>query len=127
MNWMPVSIAGCLLFASCLPNPDWSCADCCPPGNHTVPLILACRLSRPDGGPASGVSVLCSAADAGAVSDSTGAVSLKTEAVTCGIAAGSDLCGSLQFLENGVPLTATSDAGAVSGVFGASGCQVTVR
>lgn len=101
----------CLLSAACS-NTD-QCADCCPPGDNTSPVLVQCALKWPDGGAAAGVQARCTD-DAGTVTDSSGAFSIPSRSLTCGIAFGSILCGAVRFSQDGGTLSATvsgSDAG----------------
>lgn len=134
MTTVRVVLLGCALsagLAACLP-----CADCCPPGSGPTaePLTVACRVVRTDGGPASGLDARCVHSDAGATTDGTGAFSLTATRLTCGFAAGSNDCFSVQFFEDGGLLTVaqstTPDAGATeASAFALTGgtCQLIAR
>src|SRR5262245_19999527 len=122
-----------LMLCAC-PNPT-QCADCCPAGGTTtMTTIVACRVVREDGGAAASVRASCTGADAGGVTDSAGSFSFSDEGLTCGIAAGSSLCGGLAFTEaDGGALSASFplDVGAASTVSAerlpSTGCVLSVK
>jgi hypothetical protein len=103
-----LSVVSASLAACIIGGPDY----CSGPITSTATPV-ACQALRPDGGPASGVFARCTQGDAGALTDSTGALTFVAHKFDCGIAAGSYDCGSLEFVEDGgVLLTSLGDAGA---------------
>lgn len=96
MGWVAAAV---LLSSGCSSDPG--CADCCPPGEPTVQAKqLGCQVFLSDAGPAQGVSVHCLQSDGGAVIDSSGTFAFDDYQRTCGIAAGSMLCGQLRFIQD---------------------------
>lgn len=123
-----------LAFSVVLLTGCWDCPDCCPPGDHRLPREIRCSLVRNDGGAAIGVVAKCTASDAGAITDSTGSFGFMTSEITCGFAAGSFECGSVQFVEDGGLLRVSfsdvdggDDSVPASSLTGGSSCQLVAR
>ena len=92
---------------------------------------LSCDLVRSDGGVASGVIATCTGtADAGAMADTSGRLSINLEVRRGGIAGYSDDCGEFSFHEGDTALTARDgglNSRQLNGAERSSGCLAVVE